>query len=144
MIDQLLLDLDRNRVGGLIFVDYKKAFDLVDHKILLAKLEAYRIETRDLDLIRTFQLTACSLLIWMTKSSVLATTHAVPQGTVLGPLLFLIFINDLPSQIQHSTVDIYADDAILSTSVDIATGLTSIEIRLRNDPVGTGGLEPPQ
>ena len=54
VIDQLLLDLDRNRVSGLKFVDYKKAFDIVDHKILLAKLEAYGIETRDLDLVRTY------------------------------------------------------------------------------------------
>ena len=51
----------------------------------------------------------------------------------MEPLLFLIFINDLPSQIQHSIVDIYADDATLSTSVDIATGLTFIiESQLQN------------
>ena len=76
---------------------YKKAFDLVDQKKLLAKLEACGIETRDLG----------EYLI-----------------TILRPLLiiFSIFINDLPSQIQHSTVDIYADDATLSTSFDIATG----------------------
>ena len=41
----------------------------------------------------------------------------VPQGSILGPILFLLFINDLPSAAQHSTVDIYADDTTLSLSV---------------------------
>ena len=113
---------------------YKKAFDLVDHKMLLAKLEAYGIETRDLYLIRTYLTNRLQFVdVDGCKSPVLPTTHGVPQRTVLRPLFFSIFTNDLPSQIQHSVVDIYADDATLSTSFDIATGLTSIESQLQND-----------
>lgn len=89
MIDQLLLDLDRNRVSGLIFVDYKKAFDLVDHKILLAKLEAYGIETRDLDLIRTYLTNR--LLILMAVSHPFYQLHTAYHKELFGTIIILNF-----------------------------------------------------
>ena len=51
LVDQLFFDLDENKVTGLVFIDYKKAFDLINHDILLAKLRGYDIGERDLKLI---------------------------------------------------------------------------------------------
>ena len=54
LIDQLLLDLDKNRVTGLIFVDYIKAFDLIDHQVLLNKLHTYGIRGDELNLLQDY------------------------------------------------------------------------------------------
>ena len=55
----------------------------------------------------------------------------VPQGSILGPILFLLFINDLPSAAKHSTIDIYADDTTLSLSSDATSGLTAMSSALQ-------------
>ena len=54
LTDQILLDMDNNRVTGLIFIDYKKAFELIDHDILLLKLEAYGVESKELMLLKQY------------------------------------------------------------------------------------------
>ena len=54
LVDQLLFDLDRNRTSGLVFIEYKKAFDLIDHGLLLEKLKAYGVRDNDLDFLRSY------------------------------------------------------------------------------------------
>ena len=110
VMDQLLSDMDKDQVSGLVVVDYTKAFDLIDHDTLLSKLQAYGIMSKELTLLANYlKGRRSSVVIFGMQSEYRLITHGVPQGSVLGPLLFIIFVNDLPNSVSQSTVDIYTD-----------------------------------
>ena len=134
LVDQLLFDLDRNRASGLVFIDYKKAFDLIDHGLLLEKLKTYGVGDNELDLLRSY-LSGRTQYVHINgcHSSPRTVLAGVPQGSIFGPILFLLFINDLPSAAQHSTIDIYVDDTTLSLSSEVNNGLTSMSSALQQD-----------
>ena len=96
-----------------IYLDFKKAFDTVPHERLLTKLAAYGIKGKILNWIRNFLVGRSQrVMIGEGKSTWAAVTSGIPQGSVLGPLLFVIFINDLP-QVVQSTTKIFAYDTKL-------------------------------
>ena len=112
-IHDLSFNLDKKLQTDVILLDFCKAFDKVSHRLLLHKLDHYGIRGSTLKWISSFlhgrsQRVVCN---GCTSSSV-SVTSGVPQGTVLGPLLFLIYINDLPKCVS-SHCALFADDCLL-------------------------------
>ena len=106
--------LDLGKLVGLVFIDLKKAFDTVDHDILCRKLEYYGIQQQQLAWFKSYLFNRKQFFrVNGVDSSVEGIDVGVPQGSCLGPLLFLIYINDLPQAVRKSNVSMYADDTSL-------------------------------
>ena len=115
-----------------ILLDFSKAFDKVYHRKLLLKLEHYGIRTSILQWIKKFlENTTQKVTVAGVISSLSAVTSGVPQGTILRPLIFLIYIYDIPSTVS-STIGLFPDDAYIYRSIRNIDDCETLEEDLQN------------
>jgi hypothetical protein len=108
---------DRGLIGLFLFIDFRKAFDLVNSDLLLHKLFHYGFSNQALALIKNYFANRQQLVkIKEFKSTLQPIKLGVPQGSVLGPLFFIIFINDLALSLRAFTCKLFADDTTLYKS----------------------------
>ena len=113
-VDEIRRNMDNGLLTGAVFIDLKKAFDTIDRHILLNSLQRYGVCDRT--------------LLWF-SSYLQGSPPLVPQGSILGPLLFILYVNDMPSCICFSQVLLYVDDTVMffaaATAIELEVSLNS-------------------
>ena len=123
MSDRIARAFNRSGATRAVALDISKAFDRVWHAGLLHKLKSYGISGKIFGLISSFLISRRLRVVLDGKSSQEYPVNAgVPQGSILGPTLFLLYINDLPNDVICN-IDIYADDTTLYSKCNQASDL---------------------
>lgn len=130
---RIITDIDgkidnRETVAGL-FVDINKAFDQVDHRALIYKLRINRVPDYLIEIVQDFLKNRKFMVkVEQEYSTIKAVGAGVPQGSILGPTLFILFINDIPKEIPHTELSIFADDtAIFATAHRTPTAVKRLQ-----------------
>ena len=122
LIDQVMTNIENRKRYISIFMDLSKAFDCIDHTILLQKLSYYGMKPCAVQLIKSYLSNRQQYVQFKnTKSSCGDIKIGVPQGSILGPLLFLIYINDIAQSSKLLSAILYADDSTFSACLEDLT-----------------------
>ena len=118
LIEDLARNLQAGKQTDLILLDFSKGFEKVNHEKLLHKLHQYRVRGNILKWIKGFlDGRTQTVVVEGDESTSVSVTSGVRQGSVLGPILFLAYINDLPDRVT-SNVRLFADDTALYLSLN--------------------------
>ena len=127
-VDDWSLCLEQHGTVHCLLLDFAKAFDSVPHERLLLKLSSLGIHGYILRWLRFFLTQRKQRVVINGVSSDWADViSGVPQGSVLGPLLFVLYINDLESVVKHSIVKLFADDVLLYASVHSSADCSALQ-----------------
>ena len=114
LTEDIRKEIDNGKATGVVAIDLSKAFDVIDHDILLTKLFNIGIRGQFLDLIKDYLKGRTQYVKYKESfSNCEHLTHGVPQGSILGPILFMIYINDLNDAVRKCNILSYADDTTL-------------------------------
>jgi hypothetical protein len=118
LVDRITNEMDNNAIPINIYLDLSKAFDTLDHNILLNKLKYYGINGTSLELCKNYLINRKQyVIIDNIKSDEAFISTGVPQGSILGPLLFIIYMNDIIFASDIFKFIIYADDTTLFSTL---------------------------
>ncbi|CAB3980152.1 RNA-directed DNA polymerase from mobile element jockey-like [Paramuricea clavata] len=129
--NEWFINMDRGLFNIAVFLDLQKAFDTINHDILLTKLDLYGLQKPSLNLLVSYlanRTQMCSVNGALSGTKLV--TCGIPQGSTLGPLLFLIYINDLPNSLEYSSTRMFADDTILTVS---GKSMQDVEVAINHD-----------
>jgi hypothetical protein len=126
-IDDCLQNIDDNLLTGVLLLDIQKCFDTINHDQLLNKLSWYGVKGNELGWFQSYLRDRQQCVMLNGETSTVNTLNiGIPQGSVLGPILFLIYINDISQHVRPGQCNIFADDVLIYT-----TGKSIIEINMK-------------